>query len=225
MLFQDLSPHVNFLNDAAHLLSQASPQTSAFLMRRRNELLVENDVPISDAQRQHVCSSCGHILVPGQGDMLRINPDKTPRNKFRVGKQSQLQKKLAASTPSAKEQRHQARAAVSKVITCRQCYRPTRLEMEGPRPILRQRKAAQQAKSAALSTQPVTGATPAAASSTATGGNGVGSGGELAKTSANASSKKRAKNRKAGLQALLDQKQTSTSSPGAGFSLSDFLKK
>ncbi|PSR79765.1 hypothetical protein BD289DRAFT_375090 [Coniella lustricola] len=203
MLFQDLSPHVNYLNDAAHLLSQASPETSAFLMRRRNELLVENDVPISDAQRQHVCSSCGHILMPGQGDMLTINPNKASRNKSRIGKKNQRQRPPA--TPTLSAQAHaRSRLAVSKVISCGQCHRATRLEMEGPKPILRQ-----------LNSAATTTAAAAAISTTD----------EPVKTSANANSKKRAKNRKAGLQALLDQKQTATSSSGLGFSLTDFLKK
>lgn len=196
MLFQDLSPHVHFLSDAAHLLSQSAPETSAFLMRRRNDLLVENDIPIPDAQRQHACSCCGHIMVPGQGvDALKIETDKVmrPRTKRQPRPQTRPQEPMRARP-----------GGISKVVTCGNCSRQTRLPLEGPSRIPRPKKATQQRTAAGQ------GSTPPL---------------EPAKVSANASSKKRAKNRKAGLQALLEQKKGAASSAGSGLSLSDFMKK
>lgn len=194
---------MHFLSDAAHLLAQSAPETSAFLMSRRNHLLVENDMPISDAQRQHVCSCCGHIMIPGTGDVLKIETDKAMRS--RTKKQPQPRPR-----PQAQEQSRTKRpSGISKVMICGNCSRQTRLKLEGPSRILRHKKAAQQKTSGSQDMR-------AQAS---------GAGHEPVKVSANASSKKRAKNRKAGLQALLDQKQGSASATGSGLSLADFMKK
>lgn len=222
MGLSDLSPQVQFLNDAAHLLSHSSPETSAFLMRRRNELLVENDIPISDTQRQHVCSACGHIMIPGfhQEDTLKIQTEKhnevLQRSKKRSSKTSSRasQQQKNSSTPTAVPPPPAARAmpaGVSKVITCSSCSRKTRLKLEGPKRISRVRRANLESKALVdgrkLQQCPAEPVKPPP-------------------SSANASSKKRAKNRKAGLQALLDQKKSSgPSSSGFGLSLSDFMKK
>lgn len=206
MLFQQFSPQVHFLNDAAHLLSQSAPETSAFLMRRRNDLLVENDVPISDAQRQHVCCCCGNIMIPGQGDTLKIETQKILRSKTK--KQPRPPQTSAASPAASSSNRRVRPGGISKVITCGNCSKGTRLRLEGPSPISRKRGAQQKtSQEKQAQTQALTAEPP--------------------KLSANASSKKRAKNRKAGLQALLDQKQGSASSSSSSFglSLSDFMKK
>lgn len=205
MLFSDLSPHVKFLNDAAHLLSHSAPEASAFLISRRNELLVENDVPISDAQRQHACSACGHIMIPGQGDTLTIVTDKAPQPKSK--KPSRAQQASAASAPPPLPSLARASpGGISKVMTCGSCSRKTRLTLEGPRRISRARQTTLDGRAAGEKKPWQVTAEPS-------------------KSSANANSKKRAKNRKAGLQALLDQKKASAPSSGFGLSLSDFMKK
>lgn len=185
MLFTDIAPQAHFLSNAAHLLATASPETSAFLMSRRNELLVENGIAIPDTQRQRVCSCCGHVMIPGSST-LRIETDK------------------------AHDQRKGARpGGIFKVMTCGHCGRDSRVKLDGPGRISRHKKLAQPAVTYAAAkpqrSEPA-GSKP---------------------SSANASSKKRAKNRKAGLQALLDQKQGSAASSNSGFglSLSDFMKK
>lgn len=186
MLFTDIAPQAHFLSDAAHLLATASPETSAFLMSRRNELLVENDIAVPDTQRQRVCSCCGHVMIPGSSSTLRIETDK------------------------AHDQRERARpGGIFKVMTCGHCGRDSRMKLDGPRRISRHKKLAQPAATH-----------PAARPQSSEPASGKPS-------SANASSKKRAKNRKAGLQALLDQKQASAASSKSGFglSLSDFMKK
>lgn len=205
MLFQDLAPNVHFLSDAAHLLSQSAPETSAFLMRRRNELLVENDITVSDTQRQHVCTCCGHIMVPGQGDVVEIKSSKALRTRRKA--QSRLKHPVQVH---AQDRDGQGRGS-SKVFTCSQCGRQTRIELGSPDRISRHKKrAVQNAKSGPQNDEHA----PVSVSSQ-----------QPVKSSANASSKKRAKNRKAGLQALLDQKQGSGSAAGLGLSLADFMKK
>ncbi|KAK8108159.1 uncharacterized protein PG998_010172 [Apiospora kogelbergensis] len=170
---ETLEPSLRYLTDAAHLLAQTAPETSAHLMARRNDFMFENNLELSDRQREHICGSCGHIMVPGAGDVLKLETDKAIRK-------SRRNKGAAAAKPDAKKA-----GRVSGV----------RLPTPGSN-----------AHANVLSAQ--------ASEPT------------KAPPSANASSKKRAKNRKQGLQALL-QSQASTAAPkvGLGLSLADFMKK
>ncbi|CAK7271052.1 hypothetical protein SEPCBS119000_004402 [Sporothrix epigloea] len=82
------SAQLRFLTDAAHLMRQTAPRTSAYLMSRRLDLASTSQAaalasgttpalasPQIDNQRQRVCTSCGLILVPGRdGTTLRIQP-------------------------------------------------------------------------------------------------------------------------------------------------------
>ncbi|KAG6359800.1 hypothetical protein INS49_010852 [Diaporthe citri] len=202
MVSSELGPQLQFLTDAAHLLSASSPETSAFLMSKRTSLLVDHDVPVTDHQRQHVCSCCGHIMVPGQGTELKIGADRVLKG--RIKKQPKTQGAPPAAAPSSSH-----KPGIFKVFTCGNCSRYTKLQLPPPKPLkargrrkrVDQQKAPQEQRPAAPT--------------------------EPARMSANASSKKRAKNRKAGLQALLDQRSGQRSSPssGLGLSLSDFMKK
>lgn len=212
MVSSELGPQLQFLTDAAHLLSASSPETSAFLMSRRTALLVDNDVPIPDHQRQHVCSCCGHIMIPGQGTELKVGVDKAL--KARIMKRPKAQGTAATAAASSSQ-----RPGVSKVFTCGKCSRYTKLQLPAPKPSLKARgrnKKVDQVKALPADKRLAATAAPAATAHT-----------EPARLSANASSKKRAKNRKAGLQALLDQRsgQTSGASSGFGLSFSDFMKK
>jgi hypothetical protein len=205
MVSSELGPQLQFLTDAAHLLSATSPETSAFLMSRRTTLLVDHDLPISDHQRQHVCSCCGHIMIPGQGTELKIGAEKAL--KARIRKQPRAQGAPAAAASSSQ------RPGISKVFTCGKCSRYTKLQIPAPKPLKARRKSKNVDQQKVLP-EKRTAATAAAPT-------------EAARPSANASSKKRAKNRKAGLQALLDQRsgQSPSASSGLGLSLSDFMKK
>ncbi|CAN8104438.1 unnamed protein product [Discula destructiva] len=200
MRLEEMSPHLHFLGDAAHLLAQTAPQTSAFLMRRRNEVLRRNDVPLSHAQRQYACSACGHIMLPGQGnDTLEVRTDKVSKTR----KLSRSRKAAANPRTTPPAQPRATPRGTSKVMSCGSCFKKTVLKLEGPGRISRSQKVTQQSK-VLKESGPQAAPEP---------------------KSASASSKKRAKNRKAGLQALLDQKQGSASSSGFGLSLSDFMQK
>lgn len=203
MVSTELGPQLQFLTDAAHLLAASSSETSAFLMSRRTSLLVDHDAPATDHQRQHVCSCCGHIMVPGcQGTEVRIGPDRTLKGRIKKQLKAHVAPQAAAPPSSQKP-------GISKVFTCGVCSRYTKLQLPAPKPLKARGKSrkvdqqdAPQEKRPAAPTEPP-------------------------RLSANASSKKRAKNRKAGLQALLDQRSGQSSSPssGLGLSLSDFMKK
>ncbi|KAH7636175.1 hypothetical protein B0T09DRAFT_34060 [Sordaria sp. MPI-SDFR-AT-0083] len=216
----ELSATLDFLTDAAHLLATTAPETSAYLMNQRGNLMFENELPPqSDVHRQHVCRCCGHIMIPGQGSTLKFEHQKAVRKRAKAGQ------KFTKTPVQTKRQIHlpEPRKGPVKRITCGHCKKQTEIKFPAPAPISR--------RSINLKTQPQ----QQAPKTTATGlkPNGAPTLGSLAGLSAqkptpssSANSKKRAKSRKAGLQALLDQSNASKSSrPGRGLSLADFMQK
>ncbi|KAM7212009.1 hypothetical protein V8F06_012598 [Rhypophila decipiens] len=194
----DLTAALNFLTDAGHLLATTAPEISSFLMNKRGNLLFENEVPPSDIQRQHVCSCCGHIMVPGNGSTLKIDHKRSLDKKARSAK-AHKQKRTRCSNPYGP----------TKVFSCGHCDKFTMINLPAPAPVSRRKIKKEERPAASTQAQTLQDTTP------------------LPKGTANANSKKRAKSRKAGLlQALLDQKNASQSSrPGLGLSFADFEKK
>lgn len=188
----DTATHLNYMTDAAHLLAFTASETSAYVMTRRNGFMLANNLQLSDIQREHVCGACGHIMILGYNSTMKLENEKALRAKKRHGGPASG-KALPTKTPDTQ-------AGPSKVVTCKNCGRYTKLQFQAPGPVSRKRTAAALVTKAEEARRP---------------------------PSASASSKKRAKNRKAGLQALLDQSQASRSGakPGLGLSLSDFMKK
>jgi hypothetical protein len=196
MAAQELPATRRFLTDAAHLLATTAPETSAYLMSRRNDLMFEHEMPLADKQREHVCTCCGHIILPGKGSHLQVKSEGRPDKK---------KTRSARKTPGS---------GPAKVVTCGHCGRLTSIKLPAPTPISRRKlKVEKAARASGL------GASSSLSASTSTEATSH-------KASSNASSKKRAKSRKAGLQALLDQSNASRNSrPGLGLSLADFMEK
>ncbi|KAI0534789.1 hypothetical protein GGR58DRAFT_515871 [Xylaria digitata] len=225
MAADPLPATLSFLTDAAHLLVSASPETSAHLMSQRNALMFNNDLNQSDVQRQHVCGCCGHIMIAGWGDVLKMDSSKTARNKRRAGgKQKDKQDKQKAKVPP--------RGGCRKTLTCSKCGRYTPIILPPParhpkrRPGQISRSTSMKASVAGATSTSISASASASAtvSRAASAPMVVASSSEFTKVSANASSKKRAKNRKQGLQALLQQSSSSKSQAGLGLSLADFMQ-
>ncbi|ETS85687.1 hypothetical protein PFICI_03712 [Pestalotiopsis fici W106-1] len=203
---ETLASSLSFMTDAAHLIAQTAPETSAYLMSQRNGLMFHSDLQQTDAQRQRVCGSCGHIMVLGSGDLLKVESDKTLRAK-------RSRRRREDKPPSSSE------GTKHKILTCANCGSYTDINVPAAPSLLRNRIKLRQA--ARKKTEPpkrenlpVTHFPPPVITEPTS--NAV---------SANASSKKRAKNRKQGLQALLQQSQSSSAKSGFGLSLTDFMKK
>ncbi|OTA95153.1 hypothetical protein M434DRAFT_29189 [Hypoxylon sp. CO27-5] len=203
MASDTLPDSLGFLTDAAHLLMKTAPETSAYLMMQRNLLMFHNDLEQSDMQRQHVCGACGHIMIPGQGSELKMESNKAIRRK-RLGKRNGASKSPGSKKVSA--------VGCGKRINCGMCGRYTNTSVP-PAPPVSRRRLLKPTKP----TKPLTlGALHSNASAPVP---------EPVKVSANVSSKKRAKSRKQGLQALLQQAQSSKPQNGLGLSLNDFMMK
>ncbi|ROT43481.1 hypothetical protein SODALDRAFT_355691 [Sodiomyces alkalinus F11] len=236
-----LSAHLAYLSNAAHLLRGSAPETSAYLMSRRNEVMFAHEIEQTEHQRLHVCGCCGHIMVPGQGTTLTIEAATNALRKWRKSHALQAEQRTAAAQQQTEQSNRTTRASeergrMRQVIQCGSCHRATTVvvpklargaghngrakgkskgkaksaevveskqtttesltTIAGEKPVgksIPTTSVAARAEDGSKRSTPMTGAT-----TTAT------------KANANASSKKRAKQRKAGLQALLDQAQTSS---------------
>lgn len=208
-----MSPHTTFLTNASHLLAQTSPQTSAHLTSHRTALILATSsttttpFTVPDTHREHACLACGHIFIPGQnGDTLTLRSDLNRKKPRALKQRGTKQKKKALLAPASPRP---TPAGVSKLLHCGLCAATTVLKLPAPGRISRRSTAAlQQVQSAKGSTT----VEPAV----------------VGKSASNANSKKRAKNRKAGLQALLDEKkkaQDGGAGGGLGLSLADFMMK
>ncbi|KAL1896773.1 hypothetical protein Sste5346_004406 [Sporothrix stenoceras] len=251
------STQLRFLTDAAHLLRQSAPETSAHLMRRRIDIALNSQaqaaataastgstgplssstsapiaaLPQNDIQRQHVCTSCGLILIPGSdGTTLTIQsglPSQKKEKKKLDRKRKRNDKTETTSVEPDKKPRVQTpHAGITKVYKCGFCSKETRISLPAPLPLAKHRnkKAMPTALPKIEETEPtpaatqnlVTSSKPQTPSSTA----------PPPKAASNANSKKRAKNRKAGLLALLDKSRGSDSgSLNLNLSFDDFRKK
>ncbi|KAI1476498.1 hypothetical protein F4774DRAFT_234984 [Daldinia eschscholtzii] len=202
MASETLSQSLGFLTDAAHLLAKTAPETSAYLMAQRNSLIFHNDLEQSDMQRQHACGACGHIMIPGQGSELKFESNMILKRR-RAKNKNGNSKSVTGKTTAAIQHR--------KRFTCGMCSRYTDVILPLAPPISRRRPPiSTKSLSLDMSSHRNAPIPP-----------------EPVKVSASASSKKRAKSRKQGLQALLQQAQSSASKPqsGLGLSLSDFMSK
>ncbi|KAK3387186.1 hypothetical protein B0H63DRAFT_152006 [Podospora didyma] len=220
MSTNDVSAALKFLTDAGHLLATTSPEISASILSQRNSLMFENELTPPDTQRQHVCNCCGHIMVPGQGSILSMKPMK-PEKPVKRGLSR------SATERRRKEARDQEpRSGPTKVITCGHCARRTEIKMPAPTPISRRITRTQKVSRAVKPGLPSSTLPLAFSQVTEVPKAPQVAAAMSIKANANASSKKRAKSRKAGLQALLDQANTNRSSrPGLGLSLADFMEK
>ncbi|CAK7225803.1 hypothetical protein SBRCBS47491_006013 [Sporothrix bragantina] len=256
------SAQMRFLTDAAHLMRQTAPRTSAHLMSRRIDLASTSQaaavaagttpiaaLPQTDIQRQHDCTSCGLILVPGSnGTTLTIQSGRPAQKNKRAKKPEPERKRkrdeidgktseatIASEAPVKPPHTPVPHAGITKVYTCGLCSRETRIALPPPPPLPKQRKpkavagtqtedetpaiASTLVNAAAKSPSAPATAPPATTVTTTTSTT-------TAKSANNANSKKRAKNRKAGLLALLDKSRaTESSGMNLNFTFDDFRMK
>ncbi|KAJ2902140.1 hypothetical protein MKZ38_000993 [Zalerion maritima] len=227
MATPDLESRLQYLTNAAHLLAISSPETSAYIMSQRNKLAILNNVILPERQRGHTCGACGHIFLPGQGSSMELT---RKASAMKHGKVTKRERRLVTSTVtgtskdegSQEKEKQKATGVVERGIrfTCGSCGRYTDISRPAPSLASRSYKGRKRGAVGAVvgvENNRLSSKAPATSSSTAPKQNS-------GKLSAGASSRKRAKNRKAGLQTLIQQNKPSSSSSGFGLGLSDFMK-
>lgn len=110
---------ISYLTDAAHLMRESAPETSAHLMRQRGDLLIQGDLRPSDAQKQRSCGTCGNIIVPGDGSSIRLQRLPLPAKRKRQ------------NTTTKRESKQPART-VSKWVTCGRCGKASAFQIGEP---------------------------------------------------------------------------------------------
>lgn len=212
MAVADPARRLDYLNDAAHLLVTTAPETSAYLMWKRNSLMFDHGVSQSDAHRQHVCGSCGHIMIPGQGSTLQMKTARAVRKRHPRSRRKPPGPRQMTTSPSDRSAQRtpevmEESGTTQKRVNCGMCGRYTKIDIPAAPPNSRLKRTI---KTSSQTSQPGGHVSPTE---------------KPAKVAANASSKKRAKSRKQGLQALLQQSQAPNPRAGFGLNLADFLKK
>ncbi|KAM0276964.1 hypothetical protein ACHAQH_006199 [Verticillium albo-atrum] len=205
-----ITEHISFLRDAAHLLRATAPETSAWLMCRGNELLLDEGIQQTDAQRQRVCGACGHIMIIGMGSSIEFDAERTSRKRQRHVEGRDAKLKIEGT-------------GVRKGLQCGHCSQKTTIKLDPPPSANKIRKQLKQQKSQTTKEPRASEVTMKRASSAASSSKPSSATSTPTNSSANASSKKRAKNRKAGLQALLEQSKNAKGS--RSLSLADFSMK
>lgn len=194
---------LSYLTDAAHLLHSTAPATSAHLMSQRRDLLSCQSIQPSDVQLQDVCGACGHVLLASGNDSVKLESWR-PRRRVSQRKGKAPLKGIGKGMASGSRKLHKGPC---KVISCGNCSKATRINLDAPAPATRTRTVASKSQLLSESSTPMT---LDGTSSTSK------------KPTASVSSKKRTKNRKAGLQALLAGQQKG---PGSSLNLADLMKK
>lgn len=188
MTLEDVPGTVDYLTNAAYLLRMTAPETSAYLLSHRNQLLEEHGVAQSETQLQRACGGCGIIPITNWGKMTKPETRKVLRRNTKGSASTAATGSSSGSTKSPKA------TSKTRTLHCVNCRRDTKITLPPPGPAVRLK-----AKAPARIKKP---AAP-----------------DTSKPTANSSSKKRAKNRKAGLQALLSGQQAANP-----LSLSHFMK-
>ncbi|OJD37779.1 rnase p rpr2 rpp21 snm1 subunit domain-containing protein [Diplodia corticola] len=208
---RDLSARLKHLDGAAHVLALASPETSSFLESQYSHLLAENDLNPPESRTREVCGACGTILIPG---ILCTVTQEQARPRKPKEKGSKVQK------PEPSEA---GKCYKMKTYSCLRCSSKTRLQVPSSKTRMGARKPA---KATAVAMPPLTTAactqTQAVESGAAVPAVAPAS---PAPAAANVSSKKRAKARKGGLQALLaNSKKETKPANGFGLDLMDLMR-
>ena len=193
-----LDARLRFLHQSAHLLATTAPSTSAHLMLERHTLAGYNGKSQSKASSKGYCLACGTIMITGQTSKTEIfDPNVV----------------LSSLSKTRKKRRRKLLGLDKQVKTkCLICHRATTV------PLPNVQKAGTETGTSLLSTGIVP---PQNASASVQ----VKASSDMMPTTANNSSKKRAKVRQGGLQAMLERSKAMKSrSSGFDLDLMDFMK-
>lgn len=200
-----IKARLNFLAASAHLYSSAAPATSAHLMLECKRFATSNGIEMKETESKPSCGACGTVLVSGLTSRTFVaGPRRSKKAQLKSRHKAQAMQGVAS------------KLVISKCLVCRRSTKTplmtaTRSGISGP-------------KSSGSRPLPSATSLPKEVNSSATNIAGH----ETHKvSSANLSSKKRAKARKqSGLQAMLEKsKIPDTQSPGFGLELMDFMMK
>lgn len=199
-----ISARLKYLNNSAHRFAITAPGTSAYLMSRCNSIMFDHALEQTEAQQRRICGACGNIMILGLTGTRQLETLKSRKRR----------------SNSLKVQKPTSQPAKVTVYTCELCSRQTRQHINSnyrgtPKTIIH-----------GSHFQEAIQNSPSTLSSSA---NTESPDNKSTTTSANATSKRRAKVRKqGGLQALLAKNRDIDgrgNSGGFGLDILDLMKK
>lgn len=206
---------LKFLDAASHFYSSTAPATSAQLMRERQDFVATKNIKLREAEVRGSCQACGTIYIPGSTSKTCIVIEPRKSNKPR----SQRRKHGGDGdpTPIAWGPGEAHKIVIQK---CLACHRSTRTPMLLPSKPSEGNVSGQSNAHGAPQPDSLPGEVKKLE------GAPIEAKAPKQPSSANSSSKKRAKARKAGgLLAILDKyKSTQSQSSSLGLDLMDIMK-
>lgn len=211
---RDLSARLKYLHKAAHVLAMASPETSSFLESQYSHLLAENELAAPESRRREVCGACGTILIPGLSCSVTQEMGQPGRPRKRSSKVEKRETSNRGKDSSS---------CRTKIYSCLRCSSKTQLQIPTSKARMNTPKSG---KALVGDTSiPVVAASAQTAAAKSSGATSVAPSPTPAPVVGNANSKKRAKARKGGLQAMLaNSKKDTSSSKGFGLDLMDLMR-
>ncbi|KAK8251820.1 hypothetical protein IWZ00DRAFT_252335 [Phyllosticta capitalensis] len=209
---KDLSIRLKFLDESAHLLSFGAPETSSFLEAQHDQLLRENGIKVPESRRREVCGACGTILIAGHSCKVLLDRRQPPAEQMKGAKRRKPESKVAPSSDFVNRK--------EKIYVCSNCHSGTRVTL----PALKASTFKVKKGVAASAPAPDVRASSTESGNVSTPGPSVAE--KSQSGTANVSSKKRAKARKGGLQAMLanSKKESKPTSSGFGLDLMDLMR-
>ncbi|KAI1002910.1 hypothetical protein K3495_g5294 [Podosphaera aphanis] len=83
MVSHELSARVKFLDDSSYLLAASAPETSRFLISKRNALVEDNNIDAANLKMHQTCYACGTLVILGWESSLQIESQRTRRHPHR----------------------------------------------------------------------------------------------------------------------------------------------
>ncbi|KAI4165534.1 MAG: hypothetical protein LQ342_000946 [Letrouitia transgressa] len=195
-----IDARLRYLNAAAHLCASSAPETAAHLMQERFSIAQFYDRTSKDLKLPNACQACGTIMIPGRSSRHTVSNILTPPNK---------KSRQAQSTPPSDQKQMQ--------IECLTCRRITKTPLQAPKLDPRSRTSSSKLDASTNPKMAVSEVSDPSSPKQNLAGR---------PPSANLASKKRAKARKLGLQAVLEKSKSNEPDPGGfGFDLMDLMKE
>ncbi|POS85281.1 hypothetical protein EPUL_004032, partial [Erysiphe pulchra] len=91
MMTSEVSARIRFLNESANLLFKSAPETSRYLMTKRNKLAWDNNVDIAETNLSKTCNACGTLMIIGWLGAISIEPG-IPKRQKRQRKKVEIKK-------------------------------------------------------------------------------------------------------------------------------------
>ncbi|KAI6249416.1 hypothetical protein HI914_02806 [Erysiphe necator] len=133
MAITEVSARISFLNDSAHLLFACAPETSRYLMMKRNKLAFDNNIDLAETRMSKTCNACGTMMIIGwQGSISNVSGISNEKKKKRkkVADKKQQPRLLIYECNTCHRKTRQILSTNLKTLKDRRSLKMTQLKLE-----------------------------------------------------------------------------------------------